>query len=84
METFNDLKQKFKEQSDELVERVELFETNVATTQTKFKRMVSDMDVFVLKMERAHKRVIDMVRVIRAEQLAASKVVSTLVELEFV
>ena len=35
-------------------------------------------------MERIQKRTQEMVKVMRAEQLAASKIVSTLVELEFI
>ena len=64
--------------------RVEAFESNVASTQTKFRRLISDTDVFVNRIERENKKVNDMVRVMRSEQLAQAKMVSSLVEMEFV
>ena len=67
-----------------LVLRVEAFESNVAATQTKFRRLISDTDVFVNRIERENKKVNDMVRVMRSEQLAQAKMVSSLVEMEFV
>lgn len=50
---------------------------------TKFSRLAADQDLFRSNTTKIHKRTRDMVKVIRAEQLASSKIMSTLVELEF-
>jgi len=50
----------------------------------KFKRLVSDQDIFKAKVEKIQKRTQEIVRVMRCEQMASSKLMSTLVELEFI
>ena len=63
-------------------ERIEAFEVGVATTQVKFKRLASDIDVFRKYVSASSDKVEDMVKVMRAEQLAHTKIISTLMELE--
>ena len=65
-------------------EKVEFFQSDIEVTQTKFKRLLSDQDIFRDRVEKIHMRTKELVRVIRAEQLATSKILSTLVELEFI
>lgn len=51
---------------------------------TKFKRIVSDQEVFKKVVSTTLSRTREMVRVMRSEQLAVTKITSTLVELEFI
>jgi len=51
---------------------------------TKFKRIVSDQEVFKDGVRKTLHRTKEMVRVMRSEQLAVTKLTSTLVELEFI
>ena len=48
-------------------EKVEFFQTDIEVTQTKFKRLLSDQDIFKDRVDNIHKRTKEQVRVIRAE-----------------
>ena len=65
-------------------EKVEYFELETGAIMRKFKRIVADQDIFKARVMKTQKRTREMVTVMRAEQLAVSKIASTLVELEFI
>ena len=73
-----------RDQIKTFAQQVEFFKIEVDSIMTKFKRIVSDQDIFKARVSRVQARTKEMVRVIRCEQLAASKMMSTLVELEFI
>lgn len=60
------------------------FEIKVDTTLVKFKRLMADQEVFRSQVVNSLGRSKEIMRVMRAEQLAMSKITSTLVELEFI
>ena len=73
-----------KTQIDIFGERIEAFEIGVSATQMKFRRLASDMDLFRKSLQDSTAKVEDMTKIMRAEQQAQTKIISTLVELEFI
>ena len=69
---------------ENFADRVTNFEKEMQTVMIKFKRIVSDQDIFRNRVTKIQRRTQEMVKVMRSEQLANSKITSTLVELEFV
>ena len=73
-----------KTQIDIFGERIEAFEIGGSATQMKFRRLASDMDLFRKSLQDSTAKVEDMTNIMRAEQQAQTKIISTLVELEFI